>query len=360
MPRPRREIPWLQERDGVYYVYWHAEDTGRTKRISLRTSDRVEAQQRYAAFLQQGHAIFNDRRSPGLTVEAALAYYWTEHVGPNVVDKGRQEDAINHLKAWFKATPITEIDIPASRAYADARRMGVVGGGSRRKNKEGSDSTIRRELVVLQAAANHAARWKRIGPSASPPTAMPSIELPPEAPPAAAPWLTREELAQAFSAASGALKDFMMVAYYTAGRRASVERLTRFQVDLKAGRINLRGQREDVNSRRSKKRRPIVPITDELRPTIERLLAESPNEWLFGADRDYYRHFRALMTGLGFSEEKCHPHILRHSRASHLLQSGVPIYDVARLLGDTVATVERVYAHHSSEYLAETIKRRTE
>lgn len=360
MPRPRREIPWLQVRDGVYYVYWHNDQSGRTQRISLRTSDGVEAQQRYAAFLQQGHAIFNSGRTAGLGVGAALDQYWREHVQPNVVDKGRQEDAIHHLKAWFKDQPIIEIDIPASRAYADARRMGVIGGGRRRHRGEGSDSTIRRELVVLQAAANHAARWKRIGPSATPPTAMPSIELPPEAPPAVAPWLTRDELKRATETATGALKDFMVVAYYTAGRRASVEALTRFQVDLKEGRINLRGANEDVNQRRSKKRRPVVPIDPLLRPTLERLLADSPNEWLFGKNRSFYRHFHRHMIALGFPDEKCHPHILRHSRATHLLQSGVPIYDVARLLGDTVATVERVYGHHSVEYLAETIKRRTE
>lgn len=360
MPRQRREIPWLQERDGVYYVYWHAEGTGRTKRLSLRTTDSVEAQKRYAAFLAQGHAIFDSGGSSKLTVSQALDDYWREHVQPNVVDKGRQEDAISHLKDWFKKGAIVEIDIPASRAYANARRMGVVGGGRRRKNKEGSDSTIRRELVVLQAAANHAARWKRIGPSATPVTGMPSIELPPEAPAGVAPWLTKVEMDRALTTAPQALRDFMVVAYYTAGRRASVERLTRFQVDLAQGRINLRGANEDVNQRRSKKRRPVVPISELLRPTIERLMADSPNEYLFGSDRDMYRDFHSHMAGLGFSDEKAHPHILRHSRATHLLQSGVSIYDVARLLGDTVATVERVYGHHSSEYLAETIKRRTE
>jgi len=356
MPRARRDIPWLLERDGVFYVYWN--DGGRTKRISLRTSNSVEAQQRYAAFLAQGHAIFESPRSAGLTVSQGLDQYWREHVATKVVDKGRQEDAIHHLKAWFKDTPIVEIDIPASRAYADARRLGVIGGGARRKNAEASDSTIRRELVVLQAAANHAARWKRIGASATPPSAMPSIELPSEAPPAIAPWLTREELQRARATDSDKLRDFIDVAYFTAGRRASVEGLTRFQIDLPNGRINLRGLHEDVNSRRSKKRRPVVPIDPQVRPTIERLLADSPNEYLFGSHRDWYRDFRSHMHALGFPDEKAHPHILRHSRATHLLQSGVSIYDVARLLGDTVATVERVYGHHSTEYLAEAIKRR--
>jgi len=53
--------------------------------------------------------------------------------------------------------------------------------------------------------------------------------------------------------------------------------------------------------------------------------------------------------------KKSSPHILRHSRATHLLQEGIAIFAVARLLGDSVATVERVYAHCSVAYLAEAI-----
>jgi site-specific recombinase XerD len=43
--------------------------------------------------------------------------------------------------------------------------------------------------------------------------------------------------------------------------------------------------------------------------------------------------------------------MIRHSRASHLLQDGEDLWKVARLLGDTVATVERVYAHVLPEHL---------
>ena len=49
------------------------------------------------------------------------------------------------------------------------------------------------------------------------------------------------------------------------------------------------------------------------------------------------------------------PHVLRHTRATHLLQKGVAPYAVASLLGDTVATVLRVYGHHCPNYLAEAI-----
>jgi hypothetical protein len=40
-----------------------------------------------------------------------------------------------------------------------------------------------------------------------------------------------------------------------------------------------------------------------------------------------------------------HPHQMRHTYATHLLEAGVPIHHVAELLGDAVATVEATYSH---------------
>lgn len=40
-----------------------------------------------------------------------------------------------------------------------------------------------------------------------------------------------------------------------------------------------------------------------------------------------------------------HPHRLRHTYATHLLEAGTPIHHVAELLGDTVGTVEDTYSH---------------
>jgi site-specific recombinase XerD len=40
-----------------------------------------------------------------------------------------------------------------------------------------------------------------------------------------------------------------------------------------------------------------------------------------------------------------HPHRLRHTYATHLLEAGTPIHHVAELLGDSVATVEATYSH---------------
>lgn len=362
MAGKRSEIPWLKIRNDVYYVYWYATEAGatRTKRISLGTTDAVEAQQRYAAFLAKGHASFGPGGTSGLTVSQGLDDYEREHVRPNVIDKVRYYSAAAHLRAWFGNTLFKDIDIPASRGYTEARRMGAIGGGKRRKDKTGTDSTIRRELATLSAAAGHAAKWKRIGPKAEPPTPMPSIELPAAAtnePIGDDGYLTVTEYRMAVQRAEGILRDFIVVVYDSGSRRGAVEHLTKFQVDLAHGRVNLRGPTESAIQRRSKKRRGVVPIGPEARPTYERLMSSGPKDGpLFGVVRDFYQSFRRHMESIGLGHKR-NPHILRHSRATHLLQSGVPIYDVARLLGDTVATVERVYGHHSPEYLSETINR---
>lgn len=355
MARPKRKIPWLDQREGgTYYVFWYDEGKQRTERLSLRTTDAGEAQARYAAFLSTGRDILSPKsgRPAGLTVAQALDDYEREHVETKVIDKDRAYNAIRHLKTWFKDAMLREVDIPASRAYADARRLGTVGGGKRRRNAEASEATIRRELVVLQAAANHARRWRRCEAND-----MPSIELPAEPRRENAPWLSKEEFDRALAAATGRLKDFLLICYYTGARRRSIERMTKAQVDLARGRINLTSPAETALQRASKKRRPIVPIDPKIRPTVERLMMEGPeNPWLLGSDADRYRDFNNLMRSVGLAD-KGNPHILRHSRATHLLQAGVSIFDVAKLLGDTVATVERVYGHHSVDYLAGVVER---
>lgn len=351
MPRERRSIPWLKVRDGTYYVYWYDPEAGRTKRISLATQESTEAQSRYAGFLSGGSEIFGPRRDARrLDVSTALDQYRIEHVAVKVVAQRRAKIAIDFLKTWFRDTPFEDVDIPACRAYADARQSGKLGDPA-------AASTARRELGVLSAAAYHAERWKRIGSKMKPPTPMPSIELPPDGDSRIV-FLTKTELARVFDSAEGRLKDFTMVLYFTAARKRSVERLTRFQVDLRAGTINLTSPTETANERRSKKRRPVVPIDAKIRPVVERLYAESKlanNEWLFGDDKDMYATFKWHLSKLGLAD-KAFPHVMRHSRASHLLQDGVPIFHVAKLLGDTVATVERVYGHLAPADLAEALE----
>jgi len=45
------------------------------------------------------------------------------------------------------------------------------------------------------------------------------------------------------------------------------------------------------------------------------------------------------------------PHTLRHTWATLAARAGVPLFQVAGVLGDTLPTVMRVYAHHCPDHL---------
>ncbi len=44
------------------------------------------------------------------------------------------------------------------------------------------------------------------------------------------------------------------------------------------------------------------------------------------------------------------PHILRHTRATWLVQSGIDLWEAAGTLGMSVQMLEEVYGHHSPDF----------
>lgn len=254
------------------------------------------------------------------------------------------------MTAFFGDIALADVDIPMSRAYADARRAGKIGGGVRRRNKVGADSTIRRELAALIAAANHAKKWKRISP-----VEMPSIERPKdetedaEALDGEAKFFSREQIALLLFNAYGQTRDIIKLCYYTGARRASIENLTAGQIDFARRKINL----ATPGKRITKKRQAVVPIFGVLMGDLRRLCAgKKPGDRLFKEGNAFYPPFMDLCRSLDF-EEPHNPHMLRHSRATHLLQDGKTLYGVAALLGDTVKTVEANYGHHTVDKVLE-------
>jgi integrase len=347
MARPKRKTPWLEFRNGIAYAFWYDDVARQTRRISLRTVDEGEAQSRFAQFLLHGRDIRSPR--PGtLTVARALDDYLKEHVERHCADSTRQRDISRHLKTFFGDRPLEDVDVPTSRDYADARMAGQIGGGARRKERAGSASTIRRELNVLVAAANHAI-WMGRAPKGW----QPQVDLPPErrlGPDDEAPYYDRDELDAIFAKAEdvgGEMEPFTKLLYLTGARRRSIEDLTRDQVRMAQKRIIL----QPAGKRATKKRQPIVPILSSMEPIVARLLDTGGPKRLFSC-ADFYRPYKSLCLSVGIDDNRAHPHIMRHTRATHLLQDGKSIYDVAKLLGDTIATVERVYGHHSADHLA--------
>lgn len=273
-----------------------------------------------------------------LTVKKCLKHYYIEHVIPKVVARERIDYAITHLERYFNDIPVAEIDIPMCRLYSEQRPV--------------APGTIRRELGVLSAAINHCLKWRHLKIEETS-----SLEIPPSAPPKCM-WLYEDELKALFSAAEGRAADFILLAYYTAARKNAIETLECYQVDLVGRRINLakRGERQTT------KRKPIVPIGEEWLDRLANILDKCDSNYVLGNNRDIRIEFDiaakkanlSILPSRGLRESgRLSPHILRHSRATHLLQRGKNPFAVANLLGDTLTTVLRVYGHACPDYMAE-------
>ncbi len=100
------------------------------------------------------------------------------------------------------------------------------------------------------------------------------------------------------------------------------------------------------------KRRAVVPINDDLYARLQEAKELAQSNYVI----EYHGKqvvsvksgFRRLCIGCGIVAS---PHVLRHTAATWLVMGGVPLAEVARLLGDSEKTVEKVYGKHAPDYL---------
>lgn len=339
----------LRKRKGSdnWYISW-TEDSVPKKRTT-GTKDHTEAQKILGAFIEEYE---NELAGNNLTVCQALNDYYREHVKVKLSAPERTAFFRKALNGFFDDIPIRTIKRQDSRLYAEYRREQSIG-----------DSTIRKELQHLVAAMNHAVKEKRLDKYD-----VPAVDLPKE-PPGKELWLTHEQASALLGECRFELvrgKDgrfkreevswitpeylFVMIALHAAPRRGAIENLTWFQVDMKRRVINFKKRGEVQTS----KRKPVVPISDTLLPVLEQAYRERKNEYVLGSNKPMYRPIKKAMKRAGLSEEYT-PHTLRHTWATWAAQSGVPIFNIAGVLGDSVATTEKRYAHHSPDYLVSAV-----
>jgi integrase len=340
--------PWLEKRGTRFYAHWYDSDSGFVKRLSLRTADSAQAERRFAAFLiERGRADTQSAANVAGTVTVAMIFSdYVRERGPKIESLAIAEKAERYLTKHMGITPVTSVGMDLIDSYVQKRKDGKIGDPA-------GDSTIRRELGVLITAINHAISRRRLLREHAP-----VIERPDESE-ARDRWLTRDEMLRVFATAlapashdqSGRLPRiyrFVNLAYYTASRRAALEKLTWFQVlDSQQIQLNPPGRRQ------TSKRRPVVPIDQALVPVMERARQEKNSEYVLDRPGSIYLEFAELMTACGLVDVS--PHTLRHTRAVHLAQDGIPLYAIAGLLGDRISTVEANYLHHCPAHIRDAI-----
>lgn len=341
----------LNRATGIYFIHWT--ENGRSKRRSTRASDRGFAEQVLAAFLTLEAKAERLAAATGpLLVMDVLGDpdapggedYWHEHILPNPQsDKVSARQAIKKLTRHFGALAVADITPGDVDGYVEARQKGRIG-------RPSVNHTISKELSYLNAAISHAWKMKRMKKGDAPFIRLPGVSPPRERALEVNEFSALLDAARWPSGPRAGPKDklprvyrFIALAYGTAGRKTSVQELQRYQVDRQRDIIDLNKK----GRKQTKKRRAKVKISDWLRPIIDRILEqipEDPDAYLLDHPGCIYTAFDNAVERAGLSDDVT-PHVLRHTRATHMAMAGADLWAIADVLADTVATVEKTYAH---------------
>jgi integrase len=302
------------------------EPSGNRRRIALKASDKFGATAEAAELV--GHI---EQRKPRqrLTVGQIVEMYLEQS---EAIWKDVERHHWKSASGTFGGLAAVDVTEAVCRKFA---------GDNKRKV-----GTIRKALSILRAALNWAERKALIDKA-------PHIWLPP-APPPKDRRLTREEFDR-LAAATGSSHQyvFIQLARYTAARSGAILGLTWDRVSFDQRRIAFAGSSKQ-------KPRAIVPMHPELAWILvlakEAAMTGHVIEWAGEPVKSIKRGFRQTVIRAGL-DKSVTPHTLRHTAASWMAEAGVPMSEIAAVLGHRDSrTTERVYAKYSPEYLQRAVR----
>lgn len=296
----------------------------RTHRYATGTADRKAAER----------VLDEHRRKFSTPAEITVAYLWEQYreehadkrIAGNMVYSGKA------ILPTFGHLAPEEVTTTKVRSYIAARR------------KLGrQDGTIWTELNHLQIALNWAAK-KRLIPHPV------SVDRPTKPPPRDR-RLTRPEVRRLLEAAEYPhVRLAIALMAGTAARIGAILDLTWDRVDFERGLIDYANP---VDKKR-RKGRATVPIAPDLLPRLQEARraanSEFVVEWAARQVGSIKRGFARAVARAGLKDVT--PHVLRHTAASLMAEKGVPMTEIAAVLGHSDSRVtERVYAKFSPTYL---------
>lgn len=322
---PRRKAPprlYLDQKRNS----WIIRDGARFIRTGCDRERQSDAEAQLAAYIGDKYAPPATDTPTVLEVLAAYAQEVVQHRA----SRRNLTYNIGNLSRWWSGKQASEVTSRTCRAYAATK----------------TPSAALADLKVLRAALKH---WQREHTTLR---IQPVVWTPPAGVPKDR-WLTRSELARLVWAARHVqhIRRFILLAYYTGSRPGVILRLQWDQIDLKSGVMTRSRYGEATHA---KKRAPRVRLGKRILSHLRRW------QRLDRGTVSYLCHFegRAVDDPHGAWSrivkkaglEGVTRHTLRHTRATHLVQAGVSLWDAAGVLGMTVKTLEAVYGHHHPSY----------
>jgi integrase len=263
-----------------------------------------------------------------------LSVYGTE-VAPSKKSARNLSYNISNLLKWWGTKTVEEITSKSCRTYIATKTAPAAGA----------------DLKVLRSATLY---WHaEYGPL----NFIPTFSLPEGNPPKER-WLTRGEAARLLWEARRYrhLRRMILIGLHTGSRPGVILALQWDQIDFRSGMMSRTRAGE---SQDKKKRAPKVKLGRKIMGHMkrwkkmdgaEKLICRFEDKWHPGGRqvKDPHGAWAKVVTAAKLKEVT--RHTLRHTRATWMMQAGVPIWEAAGFLGMTVKTLEKVYGHHSPDH----------
>lgn len=311
---------------GIFEVRFSVKTaTGYRSRVrSTGTSRRDEAETYLSNFLIQINAAQETVSNPRIS---DLCVDYSSHLESHKRSRTSQI-CVKHITKHLGAYYPSDLKPNIIRHYKTTRGV--------------SDSTLRRELGVLVSLLNHAVKHDSIDKA-------PAIDLPAESEPRRIYLKSQEEkefhrIAMDYSNSMPRLSRisrFVAIGLCTGQRAEAILNLTWDRVDLVGRWVDFRMP----GRQQSKKRQSKLPISDRLLPILKRAWDERTNEkFVLDSAKDISHEWKKLIATPAMAPYRhITPHAMRRTFVTLSIHAGVPIQDVAALIGDSVEIILRNY-----------------
>jgi len=327
---------WVKHKDGSKTAYWYG-------RYTLNSKEKWESFGR-AGVITKGVAkvrLHERKRQVRLGqleminaqiptfLEFANDYFdYVQNVKRNRSSR-RTKQALEHFKRFIGNKLLSEISPEDIDDYKVLRQK------AGRK-----PATVNRELSVIKSLFNYAWRSKKyFGRN---PVSLAGIL---EANNLMERILTPEEESRLLEVSEGYLKDIIIIALNTGMRQGEILGLKWDWIDFEKNFISI----PQTNTKSKKERK--VPINSVLKTLLlERKLAVGNTKYVFPSPRGVEknlawvkRSFKTACKKAGIENLRFHD--LRHTAATRLVDAGIPLHAIAKLLGHSTVRVTERYSH---------------
>jgi site-specific recombinase XerD len=334
---------FLFKRKGIYYLEYFDEMENRKKRISTKARLKKEA----LKFLTDFKESLNELKKVRYI---SVNDFRDEYIG--YLKQSHSKSYVSLAKTAFKVLIKYTGNIPITKLNNRILEKLILENFNRTRHG------ARHYYINLNAAFNKAIIWGYLFDNPLKNFKLPKVPKPLPV------FINNEELNNIVANTRTIdLRDIFITGFHTGMRLSEIINLKWSAINLAERTITV--QNNESFTTKSKKERAIpinATLSNMLVKRYPKVLNINIDEYVFckfpGVPylKDFIsKNFKKIVRRLGMSE-RIHFHILRHSFASNLVQSGVSLYVVKELLGHEDLSTTQIYSHLQKENLTNAVK----